>query len=161
MEGADAGAPSAEGTEASPPVQENSGPTTTSDMPIAPVYGGAFAPYNFGVVKRSRKQAFMESQAMHRHADYGTDYPSPFVPAMAGPKGGIDMNRHLSGTGETHEDPLDFFKAQPNKMDRQPEGLRRPNRSPDTGRQRKRGTSAYLKVNKENMDSGGKTDGTY
>lgn len=145
-----------EGADASAPAQDSSGPTTTADMPISPVYAGSVAPYNFKAVTRSRKQSFMESQAAHRHVDYGTDYPNPFVPAMRGPKGGIDMNRHLSGTGEQYEDPLDLFKAQPNKIDRKPAGVRRPSRPTDPTRIRQKGTSAYRKVNKENTDSGGK-----
>lgn len=155
MEGADAGAPSAEGADTSAPAQDSSGPTTTADMPIAPVYAGAMAPYNFGAVRRSRKEAFMLSQAQFRAMDYGTDYPSPYVPAMMGPKGGIDMNRNLAGTGQMYEDPLDLFKAQPSTIDRKPEGIRRPTRSTDQTRQRLRGTSAYQKVNKENADAGG------
>lgn len=154
MEGADASAPSAEGAEQSVPAQEKQGPTTTADMPIAPVYAGSYAPYNFGAVKRSRKQEFMESQAAHRHNTFGISVPSPYVPAMMGPKGGIDVNRHLAGTGVQYEDPLDLFKPQPNTIDRKPEGVKRPNRPTDPSRQRQRGTAEYRKLNKDNLDSG-------
>jgi len=155
-DGGDASAPSVAGAETSTPTQEQNGPTTTADMPIAPVYAGSYAPYNFSVVTRSRRQTFMESQATHRHMDYGTDIPNPFVPAMQGPKGGIDMNRNLAGNGIPYEDPLDLFKSQPNTMDRKPEGVKRPNRPTDPSRQRQRGTSEYRKLNKDNVDNGGK-----
>jgi hypothetical protein len=58
-DGGDASAPSVEGGETSAPTQETNGPTTTADMPIAPVYAGAYSPYNFGVV-RGRKKSFIE-----------------------------------------------------------------------------------------------------
>ena len=152
-DGGDAGAPSVEGAEESAPAQEKQGPTTTKDMPIAPVYSGSYAPYNFGVVERSRKKAFIASQEAYRHLDYGTDLPRPFIPAMAGPKGGIDVNRHLAGNGIPYADPLDLFKSQPNTMDRKPQGVRMNNRPVDPSRQRQRGTSEYRKLNKENTDS--------
>lgn len=58
-DGGDASAPSVEGAESDAPAQEVSGPTTTAGMPIAPVYAGAYSPYNYGVV-RGRKKAFLE-----------------------------------------------------------------------------------------------------
>jgi hypothetical protein len=58
-DGGDAGAPSVEGAESGAPTQENSGLTTTANLPIAPVYAGSYSPYNFGVV-RGRRKSFME-----------------------------------------------------------------------------------------------------
>lgn len=58
MEGAEASAPSTEVTETSTPEKAKPGPTTTEDMPIAPVYSGSFGTYNFKALARSRKKAF-------------------------------------------------------------------------------------------------------
>ena len=58
-DGGDAGAPSVEGAEPSAPAQETSGLTTTSGMPIAPVYAGAYSPYNYGGM-RGRRKEFMQ-----------------------------------------------------------------------------------------------------
>lgn len=154
MEGAD-GAGGAEGAgEASAPAQDSSGPTTTESMPIAPVYGGSMVAYNFSPALRTRKKEFLSEQFYQRQ-DYGTDYPSPYVPTPMSPRGGIDVERHMAGTGTPYSDPLDLFKSQGMDIDKKQEGVRRPSRPTDSSRQRQRGTSTYRKVNKENTDSGG------
>lgn len=145
MEGA--GAPAA-------PTSANQGLTTTeSGIPIAPVYAGAAVEYDFSPVTRNRKSEF-DSQQMYRHPDFGTEFKNPYVPRTMGPRGGIDMVRHMSGTGQIYEDPLDLFKPQNSNIDRKPEGVKRPNKPQNANRQRDRGASAYRKVNKENTDAG-------
>ena len=144
MEGADSGAPA----------QDSSGPTSTGDMPIAPVFAGAVAPYNFrGNIKQLKQGLF--SEQFYKRPDFGTDFNNPYVPATAGPRGGIDVQRHMSGVGIPFSDPLDNFKPGRLEIDKKPQPVRRPSRPIDTGRQRKRGTAAYRKVNKENVDAGG------
>jgi hypothetical protein len=140
--------------EASAPVPSGNGEltdTVSSGIPVAPVYAGAALSYSFAPMLRSRRQEF-RSQQMYRHPDFGTEFRNPYVPRPAGPKGGYDMERHLAGTGQMYEDPLDLFKPQSNTMDKKPQGVKRPNRPSDPSRQRQRGTSAYNKVNKENKD---------
>ena len=144
MEGADAGAPA----------QDSSGPTSTADMPIAPVYGGAMVAYNFSPVIRSLKRSLFSEQ-FYKRPDFGTDYPNPYVPSPMAPRGGIDVQRHMSGVGIPYTDPLDNFKPGHLDIDKKPQPVRRPSRPIDTGRQRQRGTAAYRKVNKENMYAGG------
>ena len=61
-DGGDASAPSVEGGETSAPTQETNGPTTTADMPIAPVYAGyrgGMGYYGSMRSPRSRRQEFM------------------------------------------------------------------------------------------------------
>jgi hypothetical protein len=128
--------------------------TGNSGIPTAPVYGGAMVPYNFSPVLRTRKREFLSEQ-FYKKPDYGTDTPSPFVPKTAGPRGGIDVQRHMAGVGIPYADPLDLFKPAGVDIDKKPQGVRRPSRPVDTSRQRQRGTAAYRKVNKENVDSGG------
>jgi hypothetical protein len=150
MEGDGAGA-SSEGT------YSGEGPITTtgnSGIPIAPVYGGAMVPYNFAPVIRTRKKEFLGEQ-FYKRPDYGTDVPNRFVPKPAGPRGGIDVQRHMAGVGIPYADPLDLFKPAGLDIDKRPQGVRRPSRPVDQSRQRKRGTAAYRKVNKDNVDSGG------
>lgn len=143
MEGATSSAPS-----------PDSGTTSTAGFPIAPVYAGA-EPYNFAQMRVSRRASFHEAQQSYRFMDFGTDFVNPLVPRMVEPKGGIDMNRHLAGNGQIFDDPLDLFKAQPNKIDRMPSSaVRRPSRPQDPNRLRQRGAAAYRKVNRENVDQG-------
>lgn len=127
--------------------------TTQSGIPIAPVFGGAMATYNFKPVLRKRKEEF-QSQQKYRQHDYGTEFRNPYIPRMQGPKGGVDANRHLSGTGQIYDEPLEFFKAQTNNLDKTPSGVRRPSRPADPNQQRKRGAAAYRKNNKANVDRG-------
>ena len=143
-----------EGADASAPSQEMSGPTTTEGMPIAPVYAGSFSPYNFRANTRSLKQSLFSEQFFKRQ-DYGTDFRNPYVPNPVGPRGGIDVQRHMSGVGIPFMDPLDNFKPGRLEIDKKPQPVRRPSRPVDQSRQRKRGTAAYRKMNKENVDSGG------
>lgn len=144
MEGADAGAPA----------QDSSGPTSTGDLPIAPVFAGAVTAYNFRPLMRGLKTALFSEQ-FYKRPDYGTEFRSPYVPNPMGPRGGIDVQRHMSGTGIPYTDPLDNFKPGHLDIDKKPQPVRRPSRPIDTGRQRQRGTAAYRKVNKENVDAGG------
>jgi len=148
MEGGDAtastDAPSAEGS-------DNEGLTSTSSgIPVAPVYSGFGMGYNFSSVYRSRRKEFRDSTQAQRPVDYG-EYTNPYADTLRGPAGRV-MRRNLSGIGEVYTDPLDNFKAQPNKMDRKPPAVRRPSRPVDTGRMRKKGLSAYNKSNPANED---------
>lgn len=143
-----------EGADAVAPAQDSSGPTSTADMPIAPVYAGAVAAYNFKPLMRGMK-SFLFSEQFYKRPDFGTEYPNPYVPAPKGPRGGIDVQRHMSGVGIPFTDPLDNFKPGRVEIDKAPTPVRRPNRPLDSGRQRQRGTSAYRKMNKENIDAGG------
>lgn len=148
MDGADAGG------DAGAPAQDSSGPTSTGDLPIAPVFGGAVSAYNFRPLMRSLRGALFSEQ-FYKRPDFGTDFRNPYVPKTAGPRGGIDVQRHMSGTGVPYTDPLDNFKPGRLDIDKKQASVRRPSRPIDTGRQRKRGTSAYRKMNKENTDAGG------
>jgi hypothetical protein len=71
-----------------------------------------------------------------------------------GPRGGIDVQRHMSGIGIPYTDPLDNFKPGRLDIDKKQQPVRRPSRPVDSSRQRKRGSAAYRKVNKENADYG-------
>lgn len=142
-----------EGASNSAPAQDSSGPTSTASMPIAPVYAGAMLTYNFAPVLRTSKKEFMSEQ-FYQRPEYGTDYPNPFVPTPMGPRGGIDVQRHMSGIGIPYTDPLDNFKPGRLDIDKKQQPVRRPSRPVDSGRQRKRGSAAYRKVNKENADYG-------
>jgi len=143
MEGADAGAPA----------PGDSGTTSTVGFPIAPVFAGA-TPYNFkGNIKQLKLNLF--SEQFFKRPDYGTEFNNPYVPTPVAPRGGIDVQRHMAGVGIPFADPLDNFKPGRLEIDKKPTPVRRPSRPVDTGRQRKRGTAAYRKVNKENIDSGG------
>lgn len=144
---ADASAPSAEGSEGS----DNEGLTSTSSgIPIAPVYAGYGMGYNFSSVYRSRRKEFRDSTQAQRPVDYG-EYANPYADTLRGPAGRI-MRRNMSGIGEIYTDPLDNFKPQPNKMDKKPASVKRPSRPVDTGRMRKKGLSAYRKDNPANED---------
>lgn len=143
-----------EGANASAPAVDSSGPTTSSDLPTAPVYAGGVPAFNFRPMMRSLKQALFSEQ-FYKRPDFGTEFRNPYVPKPMGPRGGIDVQRHMSGTGVPYTDPLDNFKPGRLDIDKPQQPVRRPSRPIDTGRQRKRGTAAYRKVNKENVDSGG------
>lgn len=146
MEGADAGAPA----------QDSSGLTSTGDMPIAPVYAGAMATYNFRPLMRSLKTSLFSEQFYKRpDTANDTDFRNPYVPHTMGPRGGIDVQRHMAGTGIPYSDPLDNFKPGHLEINKKSQPVRRDSRPVDPGRQRRRGVSAYRKMNKENTDAGG------
>ena len=84
-----------EGASNSAPAQDSSGPTSTASMPIAPVYAGAMVSYNYSPDLRTSKKEFMSEQ-FYQRPEYGTDYPSPFVPTPMGPRGGIDVQDILT-----------------------------------------------------------------
>lgn len=128
--------------------------TSSSGIPAAPVFAGAMVPYNFSPVLRTSKREFMSEQ-FYKHPDYGTEFKSPFVPKTKGPRGGIDVQRHMAGVGIPYSDPMDLFKAGRSDIDKKPQQVRRPSRPIDTGRMRKKGTAVYRKANKDNIDSGG------
>ena len=141
------------GEMASPSSSGASGPTTTSALPIAPVYGGATAVYNFAPATRTSKKEFLSDQ-FYLRPDYGTDFPNPFVPHTMGPRGGIDVQRHMAGVGIPFADPMDNFKPGRLEIDKKQQPIRRPSRPIDSSRMRKRGTAAYRKMNRDNADSG-------
>ena len=143
-----------EGADASAPSQDASGPTTSADMPIAPVYAGSFTQYNFKGNLRNVKRSLFSEQ-FYKKQDYGTEYRNPYVPNPVGPRGGIDVQRHMAGVGIPFADPLDNFKPGRLEIDKTPQPVRRPSRPVDQSRQRKRGTAAYRKANKDNIDAGG------
>lgn len=138
-----------DGGDAAPATTGDSGLTDTSSLPIAPVYGGAM--YKFGPAVRIARKAFMSEQ-FYRRPDYGTDIPNPYVPKPMGPRGGIDVQRHMAGTGVPYSDALDLFKPGRLDIDKKAQPVRRPSRPVDPARQRKRGISAYRKMNKANVD---------
>lgn len=143
-----------EGEAPSPSPTGNSGPTTTAALPIAPVYGGVSAVYNFAPVLRTSKVQFLSEQ-FYKRPDYGTDVPSPFVPHTMGPRGGIDVQRHMAGVGIPFADPMDNFKPGRLEIDKKVQPIRRPSRPIDPSRMRKKGVSVYRKMNKDNQDAGG------
>lgn len=143
-----------EGEVASPPAQGDSeGPTTTSALPIAPVFAGASAIYDFSGYLKNRKSALMSEQ-FFKAPDVGTDYSNPYVPRPKGPQGGIEIQRHMSGVGIPFMDPLDNFKPGRLEIDKKPTPVRRPSRPSDPNRMRKKGAAAYRKANKDNVDYG-------
>lgn len=144
-----------EGDGVSPPSSSDSGLTSTADLPIAPAYGGISAIYSFASAMRTGKKAFLSEQ-FYKRPDYGTDYPNPFVPHPRGPRGGIDVQRHMAGVGIPFADPLDNFKPGRIEIDKKQQPVRRPSRPIDSSRMRKKGTSAYRKMNKDNVDAGEK-----
>ena len=151
MEGGDATAASGAPSDSQSEAQGDEGLTSTSSgIPIAPVFAGAGMRYNFSDVYRSRRKEFRDSAQSQRRVDYG-EYVNPFAGTLRGPAGRV-MRRNMSGIGEIYTDPLDNFKSQPNKMDRKPAGVKRPNRPPDPGRIRSRGVGAYKKANPANED---------
>lgn len=152
MEGTDAGGDA--GAEA--PAQDSSGPTSTGDMPIAPVYAGAVATYSFRPLMRSLKKSLFSEQFYKRpDTANNTDFHNPYVPSPMGPRGGIDVQRHMAGTGIPYSDPLDNFKPGHLEIEKKTQPVRRDSRPVDPSRQRKRGTSTYRKMNKDNIDAGG------
>ena len=150
------------GAEGSAPAQDSGGDggatnngltTTQSGIPIAPVYAGAYVPYSFKSVLRTRR-ADVREQKKYSRLDNVTEYRNPYVPAPHGPKGGIDRMRNLAGTGEIYDDPMDGFKDHGLDIDRPPTPIRRPSRPQDATRQRHKGTSIYRKANPSNEDYG-------
>lgn len=137
----------------SPAPSGDSGPTTTSALPIAPVYAGSSAVYNFAPVLRAVKKEFLSEQ-FYQRPDYGTDFPNPFVPHTVGPRGGIDVQRHMAGVGIPFADPLDNFKPGRLEIDKKPQPVRRPSRPIDSSRMRRKGSAIYRKMNKGNADAG-------
>lgn len=143
-----------DGEAPSPPTQgESAGPTTTSAMPIAPVFAGAMVSYNFRDVLRATKQQLLSEQFYKRY-DPGTDIKNPYVPAPAGPRGGIEVQRHMAGIGIPFMDPLDNFKPGRLEINKRSSPVRRPSRPLDSSRIRKKGAAVYRKNNKENIDYG-------
>lgn len=141
----------------SPPSPDASGPTTTSGFPIAPVYAGAAVTYNFRPVLRATKAAFLGEQ-FYRNPNLGAEYINPYVPHTAGPRGGIDVQRHMAGTGIPFSDPLDLFKMGRSDIDKKRQPVRRPSRPLDSHRLRHKSESAYRKMNKDNVDAGRTSD---
>lgn len=142
-----------EGEGFSPPSSSDSGPTSTADLPIAPVYGGISAIYSFAPAVRTGKKSFLSEQ-FYKRPDYGTDYRNPYVPNTRGPRGGIDVERHMAGVGIPFADPMDNFKPGRLEIDKKVQPVRRPSRPIDSSRMRKKGTSVYRKMNKDNIDAG-------
>lgn len=136
-----------------PSPAQGAGPTTTTGFPIAPVYAGASNIYNFAPALRTRKKEFFSEQ-FYKTPDFGTDFSSPYVPRPVGPRGGIDIQRHMAGVGVPYADPLDNFKPGRLEIDKKRQGVKRPSRPLDSSRMRRRGTSAYRRINKDNVDYG-------
>lgn len=129
------------------------GLTTTSAVPIAPVFAGATNLYNFAAVLRASRSQFLSEQ-FYKIPDVGTDFTNPYVPRPLGPRGGIDVQRHLAGVGIPFADPLDNFKMGHLEIDKKPTPVRRPSRPADPNRMRKKGAATYRRVNKQNADYG-------
>jgi hypothetical protein len=143
-----------EGEAPSLPAQgDSAGPTTTSALPIAPVYAGASPIYDFSGYLRSRRAEMMSDQ-FYKTPDLSAEYENPYVPHPMGPRGGIEIQRHMSGVGIPFMDPLDNFKPGRLEINKKSSPVRRPYRPIDTGRMRKKGAAAYRRANRENADYG-------
>lgn len=132
---------------------ETAGPTTTSALPIAPVFAGVSDIYNFRDLLRTVKKEMLSEQ-FYKQPDYGTELKNPYVPAPMGPRGGIEVQRHMAGVGIPFADPLDNFKPGRLAIDRPSSPVRRPSRPLDSSRIRRKGSAMYRKNNKDNIDYG-------